>query len=340
MTWPLAHDPRTHTSNARDSRAFYELVRDELRHNILTGKLPPGTLLLVAAVADRLSISRPPVNRALELLCSEGIIERMSSRGYVVGPAGHIPKRRNLHALALDLSPALAPTAGRATWQQIYETVEQEVLSCTPFGTYQISEAALGDHFDVSRTVVRDILVRMHARRLIEKNARSHWIAGPLSARMLDDWHDVRIALEPQLLAATLPQIPKQDLLDMRDALIVQSGKAGSVDHASIDRLERNLHCRFLDVARNRRLAEIVQQAQVSLTIDRLFHIYIGVHSIEDMLTEHRLVIDHLILDDGEGAAAALRHHLAAEHVRSRARLKVLSVFSEPQVAPYLTPAK
>jgi DNA-binding GntR family transcriptional regulator len=322
----------------RSNRPFYELVRDELRQNVIAGNLPPGTLLPVAAVADRLKISRAPVNRALQLLSSEGLIERTSSQGYVVG-SPDAPKRRNLHALTLDFSPALAPAAGRAIWQRIYEQVEDDVLSCTPFGTYQISEAALGDHFGVSRTVVRDVLGRMQSRNLIEKNARSHWIAGPLSARLLDEWHEVRIALEPRLLAAALPRLPRAMLVDMCDALAEAKQTGEPIEQGRVDELENDLHRRALETARNRRMAETVRQAQISLTIDRLFNNYIGVISIDEMLAEHRLVFDHLVLGDGQGAAVALEHHLAAEHIRSRARLKVLAVFTEPQIAPYLIPA-
>lgn len=70
--------------------------------------------------------------------------------------------------------------------------------------------------------------------------------------------------------------------------------------------------------------------------INRLFGTYIGVHDETDMLMEHRLTFDHLLLGDGAGAEAALRHHLDADHQRARARLKVLSVFSEPEIASYL----
>ncbi len=87
---------------------------------------------------------------------------------------------------------------------------------------------------------------------------------------------------------------------------------------------------------RNRRLAEIVRLSQLSHVINRLFGTYIGIHDESGMLSEHRLVYDHLILGDGTGAEAALRHHLDADHGRARARLKVLSVFGNPEIAPYL----
>ena len=54
------------------------------------------------------------------------------------------------------------------------------------------------------------------------------------------------------------------------------------------------------------------------------------------MLAEHRLVLDHMLFGDKGGTEAALRFHLDADHERARARLKVLSVFDDPEVAPYL----
>ena len=173
------------------NRPYYEVIRDLLAANIDGGRLPVGTRLITAAVADRLGVSRPPVKRALARLEREGRLRYSRKTGYVVGAArdGVEPVRLNLHALDLDLSGPLSPPSPQATWERIFQTVESDILNCMPFGTYQISEAGLGDHFSVSRTVIRDVLSRMQDRALISKDRSSHWIAGPLSARMLDDAH-------------------------------------------------------------------------------------------------------------------------------------------------------
>ena len=71
--------------------------------------------------------------------------------------------------------------------------------------------------------------------------------------------------------------------------------------------------------------------------VNRLFATHVVQHDESALLTEHRLVLDHLALGNAEGAAAALRHHLDADHVSTSERLKVLSVFEDPIVAPYLT---
>lgn len=320
------------------NKPYYDVVREVLSANIESGRLPVGTRLFTAAVADRLGVSRPPVKRALALLEKQGSVRQTAEHGYVVGAMddGTEPVRRNLHLLDLDLSERLSGTLVQASWERIFEAVEEDVMNCIPFGTYQISEATLGDHFSVSRTVIRDVLSRMHGRGIIAKDRSSHWIAGPLSARMLDEAHEMRRLLEPSALGAALPNLDRQELAAMRERIRATLEAGAAVSQETIDSLEADLHTGCMETVRNRRLAETVRQSQLSLVVNRLFGTYIGVHDETEMLMEHRLVFDHLILGDREGVEAAHRHHLDADHLRARARLKVLSVFSEPEIAPYL----
>ena len=323
------------------NRPYYDVIREALAANIESGGLPPGTRLFTAAVADRLGVSRPPVKRALMLLEEEGAIHRSREHGFVVGPRGQgaEPVRRNLHLLDLDLSAHMSSGAlVQPRWERIFEAVEADVMNCIPFGTYQISEAALGDHFSVSRTVVRDVLSRMDGRGIIAKDRSSHWIAGPLSARMLDEMHDIRRLLEPKALGIALPLIDPSRLAEMRRRVCDALEKGRALPYEAIERLEADLHTGCIEPGRNRRLAETVRLSQLTRVVNRLFGLYVGVQEETPMLLEHRLVFDHLILADQEGAELALRHHLDADHQRARARLKVLSVFSEPDIAPYLIP--
>ena len=243
----------------------------------------------------------------------------------------------NLHALPLEISERLGGGVKRATWEGIYDEVEAKVLACSPFGTFQISEAALGEHFRVSRTVIRDVLNRMHGRNLIGKDRRSHWTAGPLSARLLDENHEIRRALEPRALATALPALDLAALAAMRESVREAIATRGTRRSDDDRRPRGGPPRRCIERLRNRRLVEAVRQVQVSLAINRLFGVYIGFHDESGMLLEHRLVFDHMILGDATGAAAALEHHLDADHARARARLKVLSMFGEPEIAPYLT---
>jgi len=326
---------RTQTASPKP---YYQIVREVLSANVAKGNLPVGTRLLISAVADRLGVSRPPVKRALELLAEDGVVTPLSSQGYVVGEpeANDNPARTNLHSLALDLPPELGANLGQASWERIFEAVEADIMNCIPFGTFQISEAGIGDYFNVSRTVVRDVLSRLDARGLIAKDRSSHWLVGPFSARMLDDAHEVRRMIEPGALVAAMPYVDPALLTGARKRVGAGLAQSKSLSQAAIEAIEQDLHVECLRALRNKRLAQAIRLNQISLVINRLFGAYIGRHDEADMLREHALVFDHLILADAEGASVALRHHLDADHARTRARLKVLSVFDAARIAPYL----
>jgi DNA-binding GntR family transcriptional regulator len=318
-------------------KAYYDIVRDWLSHNIQGGTLPPGTRLTVAAVADRLSVSRSPVKRALDMLEQDGHLSRDGGQGYVVFGAESAAQSANLHTLPLRLPQGQAATLVRPSWEPILEAVSEAVMDCIPFGIYQISETEIGNHFSVSRTVTREALARLHDRGVIAKDRASHWIAGPLSARMLDEAHALRRLLEPAAIAAACPLLDRLRVGALLQRVARAMAATTPLAPELIDDLEADLHERCLEPVRNRRLAQAVEQVQMGRVVNRLFDSYIGQHDETAMLREHHLVLHHLLLGDAAGAAQTLQFHLDAGHQRTRDRLKVLSVFSEPAIAPYLT---
>jgi DNA-binding GntR family transcriptional regulator len=317
-------------------KAYYDIVRDWLTDNINVGMLPPGTRLTVAAVADRLSVSRSPVKRALDLLEQDGRLSRDGGQGYVVFGARSAPQSTNLHTLPLHL-PHHQAALVRPSWEAILDAVSEAVMDCIPFGMYQISETDIGHHFNVSRTVTREALARLHDRGVITKDRASHWIAGPLSARMLDDAHELRRLLEPAAIVAACPLLEYGRIGAMAGRVARAMAATEPLPPDLIDDLEADLHERCLSPLRNRRMAVAVGQVQLGRVVNRLFDTYIGQHDETAMLREHQSVLHHLALGDATGAGQAMRFHLDAGHQRTRDRLKVLSVFSEPAIAPYLS---
>lgn len=319
-------------------KRYYKIVRDVIAHNIATGQIPKSTRLYVAAVADLLALSRPPVLRALDELVAEGILTPHPQQGYIVGSADEeVPvARENLHLLDLDLShiDTGGTTLVSPRWEAIYDEVERVTLDTIPFGTFQLSETGICDHFGVSRTVAREVLVRLNSRGLIEKNRSSHWIAEPLSAQRLDDAHQIRRQLEPLALADAVGRMSRPQLVAMHAALAAAKPGIGSAD---FEQLETDLHTELPELCRNRRIVEILEGLRFAQVVNRLFRQLVGHQDERNSLTEHRLVFEHLLADDAEGAAQALRRHLDHDHQRSRDRLKVLSIFEPPPPPSYLS---
>jgi DNA-binding GntR family transcriptional regulator len=336
----LAQKRRRRPANERplgfeEPQRYYEIVETKLRSAIRSGLIRAGTVLYEAAVADLFGMSRPPVKRALQMLEDADLIHRLNRRGYIVGPSGTTlqPIRTNLHRLSLNIIEPLGTGALRASWQRIYEAVEEEILSCSPFGTFQISEAILCDHYNVSRTVIRDVLNRIHGRGLIEKDRWSHWIAGPLSARRLDEHFAMRKILEPAALIAASGTLTPEFVMQRRDRL---DSSSQDLSESELDHLERDLHWDCVLAIKNRRLIDAIEQNHLSFFINRQFAAKICLIQADPIRAEHRLVFECLLLKTPVAAAAALEKHIVAAASRTRSRLKVLSILKDVQVAPYL----
>lgn len=324
----------------RAPRPYYELVRDELARNIAAGKLWPGVVLLEGPIATLLGVSRGPVKRALELLADQDIVHRFHGRGYLVGPAATNakPVRVNLLALGLDVSGDIQSYAQRATWQKIYREVAESIIACMPFGTYTISESAMCAHFEVSRTVVRDVLARLNHDGLIEKDRWSHWTAGPLTARDVKEHFEIRRLLEPAALRLSSKSLTKQTLQVMRARIEEALRSLALLGPDALEELDHDLHETFYAAVANRRLSATIRQSRMPDIINRLFAKNFGLNEAEAILQEHEQTLDHLLAEKVEAAAAALSSHLEHAMERTCARLKVLSVLTAQEVAPYLSP--
>ena len=67
-----------------EKESLSEQIANELKRQIGEGEIPPGTHVKEAEIADSLGISRAPVREAINLLLSEGILEKEPYRGVFV----------------------------------------------------------------------------------------------------------------------------------------------------------------------------------------------------------------------------------------------------------------
>ena len=60
---------------------------DQMRSDLLAGKLEPGRKLQIEFLADRYQAGNTPIREALNRLTSDGLVERRDQRGFAVAPA-------------------------------------------------------------------------------------------------------------------------------------------------------------------------------------------------------------------------------------------------------------
>ena len=327
---------------ASSTQRRYEIAEDVLRSNIEAGTLPPGLVLLEGPIADILQTSRAPVQRALQTLEAEGLVHRFSGRGFLVGPPGtdSEPNRTDIKSLGLVV-PRHADEAlqSRSSWERIYNTVEADVAGCVVFGRYRIIEIELANHFNVSRTVVRDVLTRLRERGLVRKNQSSHWIAGPLTAQTVKDHFVLRKMLEPPAIRLGAGTINPRRLEALLHSLRATEATSNAGSLSEIETIQSEfIECCVL-TAPNDRLKDLVRNNLMPvIATDRLLR-RLGLPGDPAIITELRLITELLLRGATEAAVSMMETHLEASLNRTIAQMKIVAIVPGPSVtAAYLTP--
>ena len=305
-----------------------------LRHNIVSGRLPPGTVLNEHGLSQELSVSRAPTGRALDQLAGEGLILRNEGRGFRIpgtaSPGAEAP-RLDLPAEMIDV------IRGRAGWERLWDQVEGDLAACMPFARFKIVELTMAEHYRVSRSITRDILARLQARGMIERSGRSQCFLPELTSTLMHHLYEVRRLLEPVALMHAADHLDRDRLDAMRTALVEAGARYPDVSGAELAALEHDLHQTCLEPCPNKPLLAALRQHQpMTLATNRLVHVYLGMPKAEPFLAEHRLVIELLVAGTADAAAAALEAHLRSAVQKQRARFAELKAHHRPVVPPYL----
>ncbi|MDG3710457.1 GntR family transcriptional regulator [Pseudomonas aeruginosa] len=316
----------------------YEMIRNTLREAILAGQAVPGLVLVEGPLAQLFGTSRVPVRQALNLLHEEGLIRRFEGRGYLIDPqgSGELPQRLPLTRQLLGLEPREELIDNRSLGERIHDELAGCVTRFMVFGHYRLDERTAAETLSVSRSVVREALMRLRDRGLVEKEPYGQWLAGPLTAQAVTQDYELRALLEPDALRQGAEGISRDALEAMLERIARAQAAGAGVTRGDIERIEQDLHVTCLAGLRNARMAAIIRQCQIPMNVGRVLHEALGTSTDEAMLVEHRLVFESLLYGTVESAASCLRDHLLRARDRTLQRLKVLSVLPEPELPAYL----
>lgn len=315
----------------------YAIIETTLAAAIDQGTLQKRTVLTEGPIARLFGTSRTPVRVALNRLCDAGRLQRFEGRGFIVPGGGtETPLRVKLTRAMLGLSEDAPAEPVPVTSQRIARDFETVLVHALPFGRFGVNEQAMADHYDVSRTVVRELLSRLQDRGLIHKDRGSHWIIGPLTAREVAQYFAIRGRLEPLALEDSAPRLSGDDIRAMWRKLENAQDLGHDMSTDLLDELEDDLHVKLLAGSQNGHLLRMVHQSQLALVVNRVFSSFIGTGPFDIALREHAMVLEYIMRGAYRMAAQALEEHLRLAAQRTRQRLMTISVFPEPEFPRYL----
>jgi DNA-binding GntR family transcriptional regulator len=193
----------------------------------------------------------------------------------------------------------------------IADKLRQAILDGTHPAGSQLRQDALAESHAVSRIPVREALFQLEAEGLVRIMPHKGAIVSELSLDEINDVFDLRMLLEPRLLAASIPHVSDADFetftaieTDFERAIV-----AGDVSRWGV--LNADLHMALYAQALQPRTLSIV--AGLLQTSDRYTRVQLSrAPALERAQTEHRMLIELCRNGALDEACGFLRAHIEA----------------------------
>jgi DNA-binding GntR family transcriptional regulator len=324
--------PRGMDKHSIQDRAYFLL-----KGLIDKGQLAPGDRLLEAQVSRAFGISRSPARHALQLLCKEQLIREAAGRGYEV--AAHNGQQAPRAALGFQHRLAILDTVKilpAPQWERMYAQLERELCARIIFSSVRIVEERLAEHFSVSRTVVRDVLARMHSVGLVSKDSMGRWIAPHVTPAKTHHLYELRWLLEPPALLQAAQHVPRS-YLERAHETVTEALNGFPRQGFDTDVVENDLHVTLLAYCLNDDIVHSLGRTRVLFVPTRyLFDpiLHIPLDLIEDALCEHKEIYELLLAGKADHAAQALFTHLQRADERWLERFNRVAQLKQKDALP------
>jgi DNA-binding GntR family transcriptional regulator len=236
-----------------------------------------------------------------------------------------------LHAIDLEHKPRPAgsfpqrPEGSPNLAEQAYSHLRTLILGRHIVGGTGLSEGRLATELNVSRTPMREALVRLAGEGLLEKTAEGVFRVRSVSIRDFFECMEVRELLECHAIERAIAIAPDAELKSLHDEL--KALPASSQDDLAHWQFDNRFHSFFATMARNQALARAIQRERV---VARLFRISSPFHRQSESDVEHIEIMDAVMQRDVKSAQAAMRRHL--QNLQNDARREIESeAFMSPR---------
>ena len=215
--------------------------------------------------------------------------------------------------LAIGGSETVGPDGGgldyRTKVDVAYDQLRKWILNGRLKPGQKLDQAWLATHMRVSRTPLRQALLKLASERLIEAEPHRSAVVSSLSLVEIEDLYQSRRVLESMLAEVGAARLSNADLRQMRDALAMQDKavKAGNPDRFT--ELDREFHFLLYRAAGYVRAYDIVQELRAaSERYVRFYAIYKD--GAAESLVEHRRILQLCVNRDLGGVRHEVDHHV------------------------------
>lgn len=190
-----------------------------------------------------------------------------------------------------------------------YEQLRRWILTGRLKPGEKLDQSWLASHMHVSRTPLRQAMLRLAEERLIAAEPHRSAVVAPLSLVELEDLYQSRRALESMLAEAGTTRLTESTVRQMRDLLSQQDRAVNDDEPDRFTELDREFHFALYRAAGFARAYDIIEELRDSS--ERYVRFYaVYRNGAAESLVEHQRIFELCLARDAAGVRDEVEHHV------------------------------
>ncbi|WP_319486341.1 GntR family transcriptional regulator [uncultured Cohaesibacter sp.] len=204
------------------------------------------------------------------------------------------------------------------TTQIVHQRLRDEIISMQRLPGEPISEKEIALEIGVSRTPIREALLRLSEERLVDIVPKSGTSVAKIPIADVLESQVARAALEQVTTIAAVKRAKGSDIASMQALLVVQQEQKEAVNYEKFYKSDEDLHHAIALAGGYPGIWTIIDRIKIQVDRYRLLTLQHPLR-MERVLEEHRNIVEAIAEHDEHRAAEAMRLHLdglSAEDLR------------------------
>lgn len=197
----------------------------------------------------------------------------------------------------------------QALQEVVYVGLKERIVNCEMLPGSVISEDRLASEFGISRTPVREALLRLQRENLVDIFPRQGTFVSQISLKDIYEVFQIRLIIEPRVARAVGKNLDAGILENFRRTFASIDFRGSSFKEWF--RHDRDFHSYIIEKSDNRRL---VQMYSSIMDQNLRMRILAGTvpHRIPDTNQEHENIVDALLSQDEDRIEKVMSDHILA----------------------------
>lgn len=198
---------------------------------------------------------------------------------------------------------------GTPTRVQVYAALRDAIVRGELEPGRKLSENSLAARMGVSRTPIREAIGRLREDRLVETVPQLGTFVARVNPTAISDAQFIRESLECAAIRLSAQVAKEQDVAELEENLQSQERARESGDLDTFYLLDDSFHHTLCDLSGHLSVWIVSERAKAHL--NRIRRLSLGMPNyLDEMISEHRLVLDAVAANDPDLAERYLREHL------------------------------